>query len=191
MCSQNGKQGTGKLVARHSTRQKLGDRACGSAQKGTVSMGLAVHLALPLQCVHTGRRFPVAGCLWCSVCSVCLCNAGGQYFCHCLCSGWGGHWHWLSSAGLSLRGRVGTQYVRAVSQSGVGGNGKEQCVCSEQREQYLLAQGVGLPSDCAAEGRCCAYHCSVLGLCSAAAPRSALWGMSALQCRVGSESVSF
>lgn len=128
MCSQNGKWGTGKLVAKHSTRQGLGDRAWGLVQKGTVSMGLAVRLALPLQCVHTGRRFPVAGCLRCSVCSVRLCNAGGQYFCHCLCGGWGGHWHWVGGAGLPTWGRVGTQYVRAVSQSGVGGNGKEQCL---------------------------------------------------------------
>lgn len=52
MCSQNGKWGTGKLVAKHSTRQGLGDRACGLAQKGMVSMGLAVRLALPLQCVY-------------------------------------------------------------------------------------------------------------------------------------------
>lgn len=126
--SQNGKRETRKPVARHSTRQRLVDRACGLVQKGTVSMGLAMHLALPLQCVHTGRRFPVAGCLRCSVCSVCLCNAGGQHCCHCLCSGWDGHW---DSAGLSLWGRVGPQCVHAVFQSGVGGNRKEECVCSE------------------------------------------------------------
>lgn len=123
--SQNRKQGMKKLVARHSIRQRLGDRACGLVQKGTISLGLAMCLSLPLQCVYTGRRFPVAGCLWCSVCSVCLCNAGGQHCCHCLCCWWDGHW---DNTGLSLWGRVGTQCMRAVSQSGVGGNGKELCL---------------------------------------------------------------
>lgn len=148
----------------------VGDRACGLVQKG---------LAVPLQHVHTVRRFPVAGCLRCSVCSVCLCNAGGQNVCHCLCSG-----------------RVGTQCVCVCSVPVWSGrNGKEQCVCSERREQCLLAQGVGLPSDCAAEGRCCACRCSVLGLCSAAAQRggtgllcgvcTAGWAVSLCPCNTG------
>lgn len=81
MCSQNGSQGTGKLVAKRSTDRGLVARHVAWHRRGH-SVGLAVCLAWPGQCVGTGKRCQRWGQL-CRGAAVqgCLCNAGGQRHC--------------------------------------------------------------------------------------------------------------
>lgn len=150
MFSQNGNQGMGKLVAKHSSDQRLGGRAHGLAQEGTVcGAGGEPGTAWPV-CGH-GEEVPVAGAVvqGCSSAGV-LCNAGGQRSRHRRCSsGVGTGTGWAPSA------------CHVPDWSGREWEGTE---CLQRgREQELLAQGVGLPSDCAARGMLCC-RCSAPGL---------------------------
>lgn len=182
--SQNGKRGTGKLVAKHSARQGLGDKA----QKGTVSTGLAMRLALPLQRCACWEEVSSGGVpavqrvqcvsLQCRGGAILLATASAAAGVD-IGSGRAGH----AGAGWAPSGCVQCPSLEWV------GMGRSSVSAVSEGNQDLLAQGVGLPSDCAAEGRCCATRRSALGLCSAAAPRggagSAPRGMSALQRRGG------
>lgn len=127
-------------------------------------------LALPLQLWHTGRRFPVAGRLQCSV--------------QCASAMQGGS----ASGAVSAVGSVGTgtrghPTVRGQHPSlERAAMGRSSAPAASAGDVLGLAQGAGLPSDRAAAGRCCADRRGVQGLCGAAAPR----GGSRAVCGVGS-----
>lgn len=123
MCSQNGIQGMGKLVAKHCTSQGLGGRACGLKRRGQ-SVGLVVFLAQSGHCVGTvwaqGRGANGGG------------SSVGVQHCRGVSAMQGGSAPGTAAAAAGRALAQGGHPVRAMSQTGVGGNGKEQCVCSEE-----------------------------------------------------------
>lgn len=93
MCSQNGNQGMGKLVAKPSSDQGLGGRACGLAQEGTVHGACGVRGTAWAVCGH-GGEVPVAGAAvqGCSSAGVSLQCRGAALPAPPL-QQQGGHWH--------------------------------------------------------------------------------------------------